>query len=179
MTHVDRETLAAYWCHDLPEGVADAVEQHLFQCDDCARALETMALIVRSLGRMIPPVVSPELVRGLEAQGSRLRRTELVPGERAVVEFSRDVDLLIHVLRGDLSSARRVDVEVESMSGEGRQVMEAVPFDAASGTVLIACQRHYQGAYPPELRFRVVADADDGRRVVGEYVVDHVWPEAT
>jgi hypothetical protein len=178
VTHLDRETLAAYFC-DPPTTDAEAVEEHLFACDACARAAERMAFIVRSLGRMIPPVVSPDTVRGLEQEGRRLRRTEIHPGQRVVVEFSRDVDLLIHVLRGDLASARRIDLEIEAMSGEGRQVLPSVPFDAATGTVLIACQRHYQEAYPPELRFRLVASEPAGRRVVGEYVIDHVWPEAT
>ncbi|MES1165614.1 MAG: hypothetical protein ABUR63_07655, partial [Verrucomicrobiota bacterium] len=77
--------------------------------------------------------------------GARIRENAFQPGDRREVVFVRDADLLIHRLSGlDLTHAERVDFRIASEStGELLAAVERVPFDAAEGAVLVACQRHY------------------------------------
>ena len=52
--------------------------------------------------------------------------------------------------------------------------MSHVPFDAERGEVLIACQQHYMGVFPPMSWFRLFAVENEDKRSLGEYIVDHV-----
>jgi hypothetical protein len=86
------------------------------------------------------------------------------------------VDLLVFALRGDLSQADRLDVEIASPTGEPKYLLENVPFDRQRGEVLIACQRHFEDMFPAgDPIFTVRAIEAGKQRSVGEYVVTHVW----
>ena len=98
------------------------------------------------------------------------------PGERAPVLFRRDVDLLIHRLGElDLSRAERVQVRVLS-EGTGDVMIEspAAPFDAGSGEVLIACQRHFR-ELPPDVVFEVSVIEAGVAKVAATYIIPHIF----
>jgi hypothetical protein len=168
------ETLAALWSDPDAEGSAE-VEQHLFACDECAARSHKLAKLVGGLRESIPAVISHDhrdrLVRG----GRRIRNTLVDPRVEVHAHFTRDVDLLVHVLRGDLSKAEHVDVDVVLPDGSLFLRLEHVPFDAKAGEVLIACQRHYRELRDGDPRFRVHAVEGGVRRSVGEYLVVHHW----
>jgi hypothetical protein len=175
VTHATHEDLVALWTRDVPAAEADALEAHLFACDDCAAASEKLGALAAGLREVIPPVISHAHRDRLAAAGHRLRFTPVDAGKGARAVFSKDVDFLVHVLRGDFSRAERVDVEVLTPDGTPRLLFEHVPFDAKAGEVLIACQRHYQHMFPGDPVFRVHAVEDGERRRVGDYVVAHEW----
>lgn len=108
-----------------------------------------------------------------------MRVTPVPAGARVVVEFSDDLELLVHVLRADLHDVEWLDVSIESegqASGDQRH-LPAMPFDATRGEVLVACQRHYVTSTPHMVTtFRLYAVRHDDRRAIGEYVVDHLTP---
>jgi hypothetical protein len=167
--------LADYWGRALDQTASDAVEEHLFGCAACTERSAQVAALVRSLGRMIPPVITPARLAALAAGGARIRATPVEPGQRVAVEFARELDLLVHHLRGDLRGVRRVDCEV---TADGRRLLDLVhvPFDAERGEVLIACQRHYTALGDPDTRFRITAFDDRGAAQVREYGVLHLAP---
>jgi hypothetical protein len=171
------ETLVALWAGELPEAQTAAADEHLFACEACSAASDRLGKVVTGLRGLVPPVLSHALRDRLASQGMRLRVTNVQPGVEATAHFTRDVDLLIHVLHADLSRAARVDVEVLAPDGEPRVALEQVPFDATKGEVLIACQRHYEHMLPPGVDpiFRVHAFEAGERRRVGDYLVIHVW----
>ena len=141
------ETLVDYWAGDLDEAAEADVEDHLFECAACTAAAARVAGVTEALRNALPPVVSRARVDQLRAGGVRIRENTFVPGQRDEVVFTRDADLLIHRLAGlDLARADRVDFRITSEStGELLAAVDAVPFDAAEGAVLVACQRHYAG----------------------------------
>jgi hypothetical protein len=168
------ETLSALWTGDLGPDEALVAEEHLFACDECAAASDRFAKLVGALREAIPPVVSHAHRERLARAGTRLGITIVAPSTKADAYFKRDVDLLIHVLRADLSRAERVDVEVVRPDGVVRLKFEHVPFDAKAGEVLIACQRHYQALTPEgDPTFRVHAIDASGERQISEYLVIH------
>jgi hypothetical protein len=128
----------------------------------------------------LPFVISHAHRVRLEAAGTRIAVMDfeptLDPTLRPTARFKPDVDLLVFALRGDVSSADRVDAEIASLTGEPRYVLGHVPLDRQTGEVLIACQRHYEGMFPAaDPVFSVHALEFGKRRAVGEYVVTHVW----
>ena len=172
--------LVALWAGELEEAEAAAVDEHLFGCDACAAATDASRGSLEPCARSSPFVISHAHRMRLEAAGTRIAVTDveptLDPTLRPMARFKPDVDLLVFALRGDVSSADRVDVEIASPTGEPRYVLEDVPFDRQTGEVLIACQRHYEGMFPAgDPGFSVHAVQAGKRRAVGEYVVTHVW----
>jgi hypothetical protein len=170
------ETLVALWAGDLPDSEASAIEEHLFSCESCANAAQRLARVMEALGESVPPVISAAHRDRLAAAGLKLLHTTCEANGEATARFS-DNDLMIHVLRGELTDAERVDVELIA-GGDVIIVVENVPFARESGEVLIACQRHYEHAFGPagaDPRFRLWAQRGTERRKVGDYHVIHIW----
>lgn len=171
----DETRLLAYWLGELPEDEEQALEEHQFACDACLDASERISALVTALRDRVPPTLSPRAMATLEARGLRLRPTVIQPGERVVVPFGRDVDLLVHRLQADLRAVTRLDVEVANAAdGAPLMAIPGLPFEPASGEVNLVCQRHYVERFPPDAAFRLVAVDGDARRVLGEYGVMHV-----
>jgi hypothetical protein len=107
----------------------------------------------------------------------RIRETPVVAGVEAQAHFTRDLDLLVHVLKADLADAERVDLEVLDPQGISRLQLVNVPFDRARGEVLIACQRHYQteSVVPGDPVFQMHAVREGVRRPIGNFMVRHHW----
>ena len=128
----------------------------MIACAACAAAAERIAVITEGIRASISPFIRARELDALRARGLRVEENPVRPGERVPVLFRRDVDLLIHRLRElDLSRAERVQVKVSSeKTGEVMMESPAVPFDAARGEVLIACQRHFS-EMPPDVVFEV------------------------
>ena len=171
------ETLLGWYAHELAEGATDALEEHLFSCDDCAAASEQLGRLIGGLREVIPPVISNAVRERLAAAGQRILVTPCAPEGTATVRFAPDVDLMVHALQGDLAGAERVDVDVVRPDGSLRVSLEDVPFDPQSGQVLVTCQRHYrtlfaEGEHPT---FRVHVTQAGQRRRLADYLVVHVW----
>lgn len=169
------ETLARWWLDDLPDAESAAFEEHLFACDTCSAASERLGDLVSGLRAWIPPVISHAHRDQLAREGKRIRMTPVDAGADAHARFDRDLDLLVHVLRGDLSRAERVDLEIGGADRGWRVVLEHVPFDRKAGEVLIACQRHYRDVFPGDPVFKVIIVEQGERRPLGDYLVIHEW----
>lgn len=169
------EKLVALWTGDLADAEAAALEEHLFQCDRCSDASDELGKLIGSLRELIPPVLSHALRDRLVGRGVRVLHTPVESNVSARARYVPDVDLLVHVLKGDLSHAERVDVEILTPDGVPRLRFEAVPFDARAGEVLVACQRHYEVELPGDPTFRLHAVEGGVERCVGQYFVFHEW----
>lgn len=174
-----KETLVALWAGELEESEAAAVDEHVFGCDPCSAAVESIASIVGALRETIPVVISHAHRDRLIASGQRVDVTVVSPTpDRSATETARfrpDVDLLVFALRADLADADRVDVKLVGQTGTPEMVLEDVPFDRASGEVLICCQRHFEGMFEGDPVFSVQSMKAGQRKPLGEYIVAHVW----
>jgi hypothetical protein len=172
---IPMETFAAWWTGELSADEATRVEEHLFACDECARASERFASLAAGLLELNPPVISHSHRDRLLARGTRIKVTPVEAGVPARAVFDLDLDFLVHALRANLARAERVDVEILIEAHGEPLVYEGVPFDAMAGEVLICCQRHFEHLFPGDPTFRVHAVESGQRRLVGEYLVHHVW----
>jgi hypothetical protein len=178
MSHPSTETLAAYWMRELPEADLLTLEEHLFTCERCEALSARMAALPRALAFAVPPIVTDAQAARLLALDPRARKVSVVPGGRAVADFSGGAEAQLVALTSDLRDATQVDVTLCTRDGTPLIAAKDVPFDSASGTVLIACRAHYVsgGQFPLEITLRVEAMAGGVRRSVGAFEIDHIPP---
>jgi hypothetical protein len=178
MNHVDAQnTLLSWWLDELEETAAAEVEEHLFECDECAARLREIlrlgAAIKQTLldGR-ISTAVTPSFVARLRDDGSRLREYAPEAGGSVCCTIAPQDDFVISHLRATLEGVRQVDVEIDA-DGQTHRLVH-VPFDPASGEVTLI---------PPTVllremgtsthRMRLFAVTPDEQRLLGEYTFEH------
>ena len=171
MSHVTFDQLVDLW---LGDAEADPIDEHVFACDACSAQYVQLADLCTALGGFLPPVISHALRDRMVSRGARIHVTPVDAGVIADATFANDLDLLVHALRGDFSRAERIDLAIILADGTER-LLERVPFDARTGEVLIACQRHYRDAYPGDPDFVLVVTEGGGTRRA-RYSVRHHLP---
>lgn len=166
-----------YFAGELSSDEEKALEDHVFACDGCARAFDQAGALAAALRELVPPVVSRRKLESFLSCGTPLRIVSVEPGERTFAEFSHELEFLIFNLHVELDGVKRVDFEIADKTTHTTMAFENVPFDATRGEVLVACQRHYVESFPdPEPIFRLYSVDSEGRRLLGEYVVEHRLP---
>jgi hypothetical protein len=164
----------AYVAGELSLDHEATLELHLMGCAACTASVTGAAEIAAAARSIIPTAVTRADLAAIAARGLRVREGAFAPGDRRAAVFTPDVDLLIHALVGaDLAGATRVDVRLKDERTGAVLVEEPdVPFDAAAGEVLIACQRHY-ASFPPDIVFELTAHRAGGTTLAGTYTVLH------
>ena len=174
---VSIELLHDYFADELGAAECEALEDHVFSCDECALAFDRAAAFATALRSLIPAVISHKKLESLQRVGQRVRLTPVEPDRAVDVVFAAHLSLLVHALRADLRRAERVDLEVLDAAGRTIVGIEGVPFDRDSGEVLVACQRHYEHAFPEVGWFRLSTVEAGERKPIADYVVNHIWTE--
>lgn len=169
------EALRCYFAGDLAEEEALRLEDHVFECGACARLFEREGAMSLALRAQIPPVITHYRLAALERAGLAVKKAVIAPGPTVDVTFSADLALLINALSVNADDADRLDLTITDGSGQTIAEVPAIPYDRGSGEVLIACQRHYEEAFPPLVRFELTAVKGNERRSVGSYAVNHLW----
>jgi hypothetical protein len=169
------EALVAYWAGDLEPSASDALEEHLFACDACTASSARIAAITEKLRSAVPPIVSGERLAALRARGLGIEDNIVPPETTSHVVFERQ-DMIIHHLSGlSLANAARVGVSVRvEETGELLFEQPDAPFEAATGEVQIACQRHFV-AYPPNVVFVVTTHDGAGATRTDRFTVRHTF----
>ena len=173
------ETLLAYWLGELDEAREAALEEHYLGCAACsARLAEVEALAdgVRGAfaGGGVGTVVTPGFVEKLRSRGLRLREYRVPRNGSVNCTVAPEDDLLFGRMQVPLENVERVDL-VAIHDGEHR--LEDVPFDAASGEVVLAPSIAHIRTLPAHRQVvRVLAVGRDGERVLGEYTFEHSPP---
>lgn len=168
------EVLVDYWAGDCDLARADELEEHLMGCGICSATSARIASLTETLRGLIPPLLSRERLQRLYAQGLRITENPMRPGERKKVTFPADVDVLVHKLTGLAVSAHsRIDfaLRVESTGRELVSIADA-PFDAETGSVLLACQQH-NASLPHDTVAEIVAHDESGETRLFRYTILH------
>ena len=173
---IDAAVLADYWLAALAKSEEEAVEEHLFACDECgARLREIIALAegVRKLARQgsLIMVVSDAFVKRATEHGLRIREYAPPAGGRVECTVTAEDDFLIGRLTADLSGAKRVDLCFCDGQGVERLRLPDIPFHPEAGGVAFQNSITYAKAAPSETMIaRLVTFDEAGReRLLGEY----------
>lgn len=176
MSHADLETLLAYWVGELDEAEEAAHEEHYLGCASCSARLaevEAFAAGVRGAfaGGRIGTVLTPAFVERLRERGLRLREYRVPRNGSVNCSVAPEDELLLARLQVPLAGVERIDVITMDTAGPR---LEDVPFDAASGEVVLAARIAQIRALPAHRYVvRVVAVGGGGERVLGDYTFNH------
>ncbi|MGH6622896.1 MAG: hypothetical protein ACREBN_02940 [Burkholderiaceae bacterium] len=177
-------TLLEYWLDELDEGRDEQLDEHLLGCGHCSANLQNLVDLtgeVRAAVRAgaVRAVLADAFVQRLAAQGLRLREYRVPHNGSVHCTVAPDDDLLISHLDAPLAGVERLDVE--HLDGQGAVVerLRDVPFDAATGKVILTYRMERIRALPAStLRTRLLAMTPAGERLVGEYTFHHT-PDAS
>jgi hypothetical protein len=172
-------TLLEYWLGELDEPREGPLDEHLLGCGHCSANLQSLVDIageVRAAVRAgaVHTVLTDAFVKRLAAQGLRLREYRAPHNGSVYCTVAPDDDLLITRLDAPLAGVERLDVE--RLGGEGAVLerLRDVPFDAAAGEVVFTPRMERIRALPAStVRYRLLAIAPSGERLVGEYTFHH------
>ena len=177
MTHPTSELLA-YWLDELDEAAANAVEEHLFQCDECAarlRGLIQLGAAVRAefLEGRVSMVVTAPFISRMQSNGARLREYALQPGGSVNCTIAPDDDYVVSHLQAPLEGVRQLDLVVDLPDGT-RHRAPHIPFDAATGEVtFIPPAAVVRKSGHATQRMELVAVENGADRLIGAYTFNH------
>lgn len=168
------EIVAAWVLGEGESADVEGFEEHYFACDVCLERVERLQRTVELLRANLPALLTPERRRELEALRPRMPAIQVSPGERGRIRLGPLSEVGVFLMRAPLERATRVDFEARDANGAPLFAYEDVPFDAARGEVVLACQAHYRALPAPrELHVRLTIAEPDGARPAFEYILDH------
>ena len=174
--HADLSTLLGYWQRELEDAQEAAFEKHYIGCELCSRRLaevEVLAIGVRGAfasGR-VGAIITPAFVELLRSHGVRLREYRVPRNGSVNCTVGPDDQMLLGRLQVPLEGVERVDA-IAVHAGDAR--VEDVPFDAATGEVLLAPSVELMRTLPEHREVvRLVAVRSGRDRVLGEYTFNH------
>jgi anti-sigma factor RsiW len=171
--------LADYWAGDLPEPDANAFEDHLFACEDCARQLSEIAALARGIrdtmrASGVAAVVTESVLNRLARDGVRVRSYVLDPGDHVPCAVWDDDDVMAVRLRGDFSGATSVTIVRTLPGGEELNRSDDVPLAAGQRDVIIATPAAWLRTLPAvEIAIAVTAETAGVPRTLGTYTLHH------
>lgn len=177
---IDAAVLADHWIGALSEPEEEAVEEHLFACDECgARLREVIALCdaVRNLARQgsLMMVITDAFLKRVAEQGLHVREYAPPAGGSVSCTVTAADDFLIGRLAADLSGAKRVDLCLCDERGSERLRLADIPFDSRAGAVAFQQSITYAKAAPSEILIARLVTVDDtgAEHALGEYTFNH------
>lgn len=177
---IDPAVLADYWLAVLAKPEEEAVEEHLFACDECGSRLRVIIALAEGIRKIaregsLLMVVSDVFLKRAAEDGLRVREYVPPPGGGVECTVTADDDLLIGRLVSNLSGAKRVDLCICDQHGVERLRLPDIPFDSGAGSVAFQQSITYAKAASSETMIaRLVSMDDAGReRLLGEYTFNH------
>lgn len=177
---IDPAVLADYWLAALAKPEEEAVEEHLFGCDQCgARLSEIIALAegIRNIARegSLLMVVSDVFLKRVAEDGLRVREYAPPPGGGVACTVTAEDDFLIGRLASNLSGAKRVDLCICDQSGVERLRLPDIPFDPGAGSIAFQQSITYAKAASSETMIARLVSMDEsgGEHLLGEYTFNH------
>lgn len=178
-TPLDLSTLIAYWIGELDEAQNAAIEEHLLGCGACTASAQSVADIAGSIRALVGQgavlaVLSEDFLKRAAANGLQVREYNVPRGGSVYCTIAPDDDLLVARLEAPLADVERVDLLMLDSHGKGLERMDDIPFDPATGSVVVASRTADVRALPKlTSRMRLVAVRPGTERVVGEYTFNH------
>ncbi|HEY6980602.1 hypothetical protein [Reyranella sp.] len=176
---IELDTLLQYWLDELEPEASDSVDEHLLACGECSAKLAELAALGRGIrdvfhaGR-IYAVVTPAFVQHLAARSLRLREYRVPCNGSVNCSVAPQDDVVLSRLEAPLAGVHRLDLVSTRPFGEGEDRVEDVPFDAASGEVVLIPRLAVLRQAPAHRhRVRLISVEAGGDRPLGDYTFVH------
>ena len=177
-TPIEFSTLIEYWLDELDESASEHVDEHILGCGPCSARLDEIAALGSAIrGAMergeVRAFITGDFVRRLAERGLRVREYRVPRNGSVNCSVAPEDDVVVAHLEAPLEGVRRVDV-VSQFEDHPPEVIRDIPFDAASGEVVLApkiASLRVMAAHRHKLRL-VAVDAGV-ERVIGDYTFHH------
>lgn len=177
--HPNFGDLLRYWFGDADEAATDAIDEHLFGCDACGAQLDRIAALARGVrdafgAGSLGVVVSPRFVARLSEQGLRVREYRVPLNGSVNCSVAAEDEVVVGRLQVPLQGVRRLDVAADVTLGGDTEWLRDIPFDAASGEVVLLSRLAELREMPAhEMRVRLLSVEDQGLREIGHFTFRH------
>jgi hypothetical protein len=182
------EVLVDYSLGELGDGQEESVEEHLFSCERCSRALEAIVELGAGVATCVADgqvavAVTDALVEQAIGRGAHVRQYRLSPGDTVACTAGPDDTFVAIRLAGPLQDLDdlALDVQLHDLTTGDRQArhMEDVTVDAVSQEVVLLVPGNIVRGYPRS-RWTLHARARKGGDLIelGPYTLDHTpWDQ--
>jgi hypothetical protein len=177
---IDAAVLADYWLAALAEPEEEAVEQHLFSCDECGAQLREVIVLAEGVRRLaregsLRMVVSEAFLKRAAEEGLRIRQYAPPAGGGVQCTVTAEDDFLVARLAAKLTGAKRVDLCLCNERGVEQLRLPDIPIHPGTNNILYQESITFAKAMPSNrLIMRLVAfDEAGGERLLGEYNFNH------
>ncbi|HXH50186.1 MAG TPA: hypothetical protein VNM47_12650 [Terriglobia bacterium] len=177
---IETTVLADYWPGLLPEAEEEAVEEHLFACDECGdrlREVISLAEGLRNLARRanLRMVVSDKFLRRAAEEGLTVRQYALPRGGSVQCTVTAEDDILIAHLAADLKGSKRVDLAICDERGAEQARMRDLPVNPSAGDVIMQESITFVKAAPTSKMIMRLLNVDESghEQLLGEYTFNH------
>jgi hypothetical protein len=177
---MDATVLADYWRAALPAAEEEAIEEHLFQCDECGARLREVASLadgLRDLARKasLRMVVSDAFLRRAAEEGLHVRQYAPPAGGSVQCTVTAEDDILIGRLALDLKGLRRVDLSICDERGAEQLRLRDIPVNPSAGSVIVQESITFAKSAPTSTMIMRLLNVDDGggEQLLGEYTFNH------
>jgi anti-sigma factor RsiW len=172
------DTLVEYWLGELDDERTQRVDEHLLGCEDCGARLDEIVAMADGVrrafdGGLIGTVVGAKFAQRLAERGLRLREYRVERNGSVNCSVAADDDVVISRLSAPLAGVGRVDV-VRQSPGEPAVRADDIPFDAASGVVIVVVPAARLRELPTCVEtLQLYAVEARGERLLGHYTFNH------
>lgn len=182
---VGLDALLLYWLDEMPAAERDSIEEHLFECYACTRALAEAvelgdAIRVYVGQGWVSAALTPAFVERLAADGVRLREYRVEPNSSVECTVAPRDQLVLSRLVVPLAGVEKLDLLWLDESGREEQRLRDVPFAAAASEVIFAPQiDRLRALSATTVILRAVAVQPGPERILGDYTFIHSpWNDA-
>lgn len=177
---IDAAVLADYWLAALSDSEEEAVEEHLFACDECGTRLrEVMALAegVRDVARAgsLRMIASDAYLQRMQQEGLQVRQYAPPTGGSVQCTVTSEDDILIGRLAANLNDVGRLDLTMCYEHGVEQLRMRDIPVHPEASSVIYQESIAFAKAAPTRkfIARLVTVDEAGGERLLGEYTFKH------
>jgi hypothetical protein len=177
--HFDAQALLAYWLGETDTAQTDAIDLHLLGCEPCGRTLDELVALGDAVRDafdrgLVHAFVCASFVQRLVDSGRRVREYRLAHNGSVNCSAAPEDEVLVARLQAPLADVRRVDAIVRLSIVDAEYRAEDIPFDAASGEILMVPKIAIVRELPAHVAtVRLFAHAAGHERLLGEYRLNH------
>ena len=172
------DALIAYWLGELDEAADARIDEHVLGCEACSRRLAQIVALADGIRAAfakgaVRAFVTPAFVRRAIEAGMRVREYRVPHNGSVNCSIAPDDELLVAHLEAPLADVTRIDA-LSYVDDAPAQVFRDIPFDAASGEIVLAPKLAEVRTMPSHRqRVRLMAVDASGERVIGDYTFNH------
>jgi len=177
---IDDAVLSDYWLAVLPAEEEEAVEEHLFACDECGERLREVIALAEGIRRLagegsLRMIVSDTFIKRAEEAGLQVRQYAPSKGGSVSCTVVSEDDLLIARFAASMKGAKQVDLCLCDANGVEQVRLPDIPVDPNAGGVIYQESITFAKALPTTtLIARLVAlDESGADRLLGDYTFNH------